>query len=215
MRQRAENSGVLLTTPCAMCTSRNPYGYGCPRLPACSTYLTGPTGATGPTGETGIPVGTILPYGGPVTAPPAGYLACNGAAKSTAMYAALYAVIGDTFDTGAASGTFNVPDMRGRVPVGAGPGPGPGPLAIPLVLGEFGGDETVTLTLPQIPAHDHATATVAIPGFEAVEVQAGVGGFAITTAGSTEATVVNVSNGAGEAHPNMQPYLALNYIIKY
>jgi microcystin-dependent protein len=191
-----------------MCTSRNPYGYGCPRLPACSTYLTGPTGATGPTGETGIPVGTILPYGG-ATAPD-GYFLCDGAAKVNTAWPALYAVIGYAFGVGA-PGEFLLPAMGGRVPVGA----GAGALLVPLNLADDGGDETVTLDVTQMPSHDHELAAVIIPVLASVDVSSGSGTTVAQDNGSVEAAVDNVSNGGGLPHPNMQPYLAVNYIIKY
>lgn len=47
--------------------------------------------------------------------------------------------------------TFGLPDLRGRVPIGEGTGPG---LSVRR-LGEKGGQETVTLTVAQIPSHKH------------------------------------------------------------
>lgn len=63
-----------------------------------------------------MPPGIILPYGG--SSAPTGWLLCNGQAVSQATYAALYAVIGVTFGN-PGSGNFNVPDFRGRFPLGA------------------------------------------------------------------------------------------------
>lgn len=59
----------------------------------------------------GLPVGAIIEYA--ATAPPAGYLECDGAALSRATYAALFAIIGTTFGAGDGSTTFNLPDRRG------------------------------------------------------------------------------------------------------
>lgn len=64
--------------------------------------------------------GMIVMYGN--ATPPTGFLACDGSAVSRTTYAALYAVIGTSFGVGDGTTTFNVPDLRGRVPVGAGTG---------------------------------------------------------------------------------------------
>lgn len=85
------------------------------------------------------------------TAPP-GWLACNGQAVSTTAYSRLYAVIGTTF--GGGSGTFNVPDCRGRALVGAGQAPGQANYPI----GSQWGAESVALTGNELPAHAHSGA---------------------------------------------------------
>lgn len=63
-----------------------------------------------------VPVGGMLPYAG--SAAPTGYLLCDGAAVSRTTYAALYAVTGTAFGAGNGTTTFNLPDMRGRFPLG-------------------------------------------------------------------------------------------------
>lgn len=64
------------------------------------------------------PVGLVAPFGGTfANRPPAGWLFCDGAEYSTTTYADLYAVIGTSFGSG--TGTFKVPDLRSRAPVGA------------------------------------------------------------------------------------------------
>ncbi len=62
--------------------------------------------------------GFVGMWGG--SAVPAGWLACDGAAVSRATYATLFAAVGTTHGAGDGVTTFNVPDLRGRVPVGAG-----------------------------------------------------------------------------------------------
>ena len=64
------------------------------------------------------PIGTISPFGGSTI--PSGYLLCDGQTVSRTTYAELFAVIGTAFGTGDGSTTFNVPDLRETVPVGAG-----------------------------------------------------------------------------------------------
>lgn len=56
--------------------------------------------------------------------PTTGWLACEGQAVSRTTYAALYGKIGTAYGEGDKSTTFNLPDYRGRVPMGAGQGTG-------------------------------------------------------------------------------------------
>lgn len=65
-----------------------------------------------------VPVGTIVPYAG--TTAPTGWLLCQGQEISRTAYADLFAVMGTAFGDGNGSTTFNLPDMRNRVPAGAG-----------------------------------------------------------------------------------------------
>jgi microcystin-dependent protein len=67
-----------------------------------------------------IPPGTIWPYAGPVI--PVGWLLCNGVAVSRATYARLFVAIGDYWGAGNGTTTFNLPDLVGRVPLGASAG---------------------------------------------------------------------------------------------
>lgn len=72
-----------------------------------------------------LPSGTIVPFGG--AAAPAGWLSCDGTAVLRSTYAALYTALGGAsspWGQGNGSTTFNVPDMRGRMPIGAGTGTG-------------------------------------------------------------------------------------------
>jgi phage-related tail fiber protein len=72
------------------------------------------------TGERAVdltPTGVILAFGG--SSAPAGYLLCDGAAVSRATYAALFAVIGTGYGVGDGATTFNLPSLKGRVPITA------------------------------------------------------------------------------------------------
>lgn len=64
--------------------------------------------------------GIIWPYAG--AGVPAGFLLCDGSAVSRTTYSRLFGVIGSTYGAGDGSTTFNVPDGRGRLFVGAGTG---------------------------------------------------------------------------------------------
>lgn len=90
------------------------------------------------------PIGALLAYAGSTA--PLGWLMCDGAAVSRTTYAALFAVIGTTYGAGNGSTTFNVPDLRNRVPVGSGS---------TYTRGQTGGAATVTLTSSQMPGHTH------------------------------------------------------------
>lgn len=96
-------------------------------------------------------VGGIQMYAG--AAAPTGWLLCQGQAVSRTTYAALFAVCGTTFGAGDGSTTFNIPDMRGRSPIGVGTGAG----LTARTLGQLVGTETHTLTGNQsgTSVHNH------------------------------------------------------------
>lgn len=70
------------------------------------------------TSGVGVPSGSLFMW--PTASPPTGYLSCNGTAVSRTTYSALFAVLGTTFGSGDGSTTFNLPDYRDRMPIGAG-----------------------------------------------------------------------------------------------
>ncbi len=90
---------------------------------------------------------------------PAGTLPADGRQLPIQQYAALYSLMGSTFG-GNGNTYFNLPDLRGRVIVGATNVPVPGAAAAPLPVGTKGGAETATLNANNLPAHTHsATST--------------------------------------------------------
>src|SRR5215203_5771390 len=89
--------------------------------------------------------------------PPAGWAFCNGASLQIAENDTLFVVIGTTYG-GDGQSTFNLPDLRGRIPIHQGNG---------FVVGETGGAEDVTLTVGQIPAHAHPLLGSAVNGSQA------------------------------------------------
>jgi microcystin-dependent protein len=64
------------------------------------------------------PIGEVTMFCGPTA--PHGWLLCNGEAVSRSTYSRLFSVIGTGYGTGDGSTTFNLPDFREAVPVGAG-----------------------------------------------------------------------------------------------
>lgn len=114
------------------------------------------------------PVGALFAFAGGDLAVPAGYRLCNGDSVSRTTYSQLFAVVGTTY--GAPDGsTFNLPDLRGRIPVGAGLGvdngtgnsaAGSAPSGTTMTSrtrGAWGGKEGVLLTAAQsgTAAHGH------------------------------------------------------------
>lgn len=65
-----------------------------------------------------VPTGAIMPYGG--SSAPANFLLCDGAAVSRATYSILFGIIGTAFGVGDGSSTFNLPNLKNRIPMGAG-----------------------------------------------------------------------------------------------
>ena len=140
------------------------------------------------------PVGTIVMFG--ASAAPVGWLLCDGG--STAGYAALAAVVG-----------ANVPDLRGRAPIGYGTSADAG-ITARTTLGGKTGTETVTLAAGQIPDHVHSGQIVF--GIGTAPSNSGVNA---TTTGNSQPTTGGVVGTTGQAHPNMQPSTVVNFIIKY
>ncbi len=147
-----------------------------------------------------LPAGTMVMYGGSTA--PAAWLLCDGSAVSRITYAALFAAIGTTYGAGDGSTTFNLPDFRRRVAVGAG---GTGTATLGNAVGNTGGEETHVLTISEMPAHSHSD-TKAYHNY---------GGGSGTAGSPTEYSTTTGSTGNGAAHNNIQPSLVVNYIIRY
>jgi len=144
-------------------------------------------------------IGEIIAYAGP-TSPDSRWLPCDGSSLLRVDYPDLFNVIGTIY--GSADSThFNVPDFRGRVAVGLGTGPG----LTPRSIGADFGEETHTLTIGELAAHVHTTGNSAVlgtsvpPPFDAL--------------GPNPITAFTGSTGNDDPHNNMQPSLAINYLI--
>ena len=144
------------------------------------------------------PVGTIHAYGGGTA--PDGFVMCDGSTYSTTgVQAPLFAIIGHAF--GGSGTSFKVPNLQGRVPVGANGATFAG-------LGSTGGEETHTLTESEMPSHGH--------GGSWAQGYFTAGGISAVVSLPGMANNFNTSStGGGAAHNNIQPYQVVNYIIKY
>jgi len=86
-----------------------------------------------------------------------GWLKCDGRALNVKDFYFLYRVIGTSF--GGEGTTFNLPNPAGRVPGAIGVGPNGLPSLTPRHLGDLSGEETHTLTVPEMPSHEHSGRT--------------------------------------------------------
>lgn len=145
-------------------------------------------------------------------------LEANGAILAIAQNNALYSLLGTTYGGNGVT-TFALPDLRGRTPIGQGAAPG----LNPVVQGQVGGAETVTLNLNQLPAHTHpvtASLLASEGGATSAEPESGSvlsaaqiygSGAATVPLGGLSATVGPAGNS--QPVPIRDPYLAVRYCI--
>lgn len=185
----------------------------------------------------GAPVASILDFAGAIV--PVGWLMCFGQAVSRTTYSELFAVVGTTYGVGDGATTFNLPDCRGRVAAGKDNMGGASANRLPgsvigsiggLVLGATGGQEATTLTLSQMPSHNHGGATSPNGAHNhSYTDSTTTGGGDYSSSGSSPATAASItrttaavsdhthtvfSEGSNAAHNNIQPTIIFNKIIK-
>lgn len=157
--------------------------------------------------------GMIIMHAGIV---PYGWVLCDGRELNRVTYAALFATIGTTFGAGDGSTTFNVPDLCGRVPIGTGSGTG----LTARNVGDKGGEETHKLVINEMPSHTHVQNSHSHgmgerwsdgSGSETAYTRSSDRKRTTINTGGTVAT--NQNTGGGAAHNNMQPFLAIKFII--
>jgi microcystin-dependent protein len=153
-----------------------------------------------------IPAGTIMPFAGKTNASPAGWLPCEGQELSVANFKVLFAAIGTLYG-GDGVVKFRIPDLRGRVIVGAGHGSSLSNRA----PGQEGGEETHVLTPAEMPSHSHVQTIDDPTGARNGKNQSGVGGDGGNDGLETGSTR---PAGGGGPHNTMPPFLVLNFLIK-
>jgi microcystin-dependent protein len=138
--------------------------------------------------------------------PPKGWVFCNGQTMAINQNQAIFSLLGTTYG-GNGITTFQLPNLQGRAPLHFGNG---------FVLGETGGEENHTLQITEMPQHNHFVQAVTRPGTQQSAgsnfLAAHRGGYAdVTDSAVAPGTLANA--GGSQPHPNMPPYLVLNYVI--
>lgn len=143
----------------------------------------------------------------PGSTAPEGWLLCNGQAVSRTTYANLFSVLGTAYGQGNGSTTFNVPDLTGRVPVGSNS---------TYPLASKGGEAAHALTSAENGPHTHDR-LLWVDGQPVTLTGSESGAYRVSfTYDKGGPNMVSTSeSGQGQAHNNMQPYIAQHYIIKY
>ena len=177
------------------------------------------------------PTGSILMW--PTSSAPSSlWLLCNGIAYNRTTYAALFAVLGTTYGVGDGVTTFNVPDFRDKMAIGAG---------TTYVANSSGGSATTTLATTNLPSHTHTfsgTSGTMNSNTTHSHTQAGntyyyipggglgvAGGGDFNTSYSYSTSTVNLDHthnfsgttaatGSGTAFTNLPPYIGIYFIIK-
>jgi|SRR5271170_2877003 len=138
---------------------------------------------------------------------PKGWAFCNGQTLSIAQSQALFSLLGTTYG-GNGIQTFQLPNLQGSMPIHAGNG---------FVQGQVGGEVNHTLITQEIPSHTHTaqgvSTTASTPEASgntwAASIQNPYGATPNTTLGPKALSTV----GGSQPHPNMPPYLVMNFII--
>lgn len=155
------------------------------------------------------PTGSLIMFAG--QAPPGGWLLCDGRAISRALYSALFAVLGTLYGAGDGSTTFALPDLRGRMPIGAGTGTASGATAQTLGAQPTtgaGGEQTHALTIAELAVHSHTVKGGFATGAGPVDQ------FVVGSTGAAPGIGPTENTGSGTAHNILSPVSVVNFIIK-
>jgi microcystin-dependent protein len=163
----------------------------------------------------------ITPFAG--DAIPAGFLLCDGSAVDRVIYSALFSILGEFYGAGDTVNTFNLPDLRGRLPQGRDSG-----VSEYDTMGQVGGEKDITMDADQVPIHRHILRgesegdenhSMGTQGPDSSDTNnAGPAGV-IWPDESDEGVRENVGSDADEIspndpHDNMPPFQIVNYIIQ-
>ena len=156
------------------------------------------------TAPNGVPIGALMPFAGETA--PEGWLFCDGSEISREDYSILFSVIGEIYGDGDGT-TFNLPDLRGRMPLGLDNMGGESADRVENeagdYLGGFAGEELHQLSFEELPS------------------RIGYSGHANRGQGDSGGSFNYVHQlytdtiGFDQPHNNMPPYLSLNFIIRY
>ena len=157
-------------------------------------------------------IGEIIMFGGNFA--PRGWAFCDGQLLPISENTALFSILGTTYG-GDGRTTFGLPDLRGRVTIHPGTGSG----LTPRLLGEMGGQERVTLTTDQIPAHNHEIKALKTEGDSSspegnFPAKSGQGDPDYNTDSDATMNSNAIENtGGNQPHNNMPPFQSINFII--
>ncbi|MCD2165132.1 phage tail protein [Comamonas koreensis] len=167
-------------------------------------------------------IGQIIMFGGLFA--PQNWAFCHGQVMAISQYQALFAILGTTYG-GNGTTTFMLPDLRGRVPVGA----GPGSFYDQFTPGLVTGSNTVTMTTNQMPAHTHPVVSSTTASTLAGTLQTPTTGSILAQSNQRNAQFIEAGNagqtvqlgggptigiaGASQPLSVMQPSIGINFII--
>lgn len=160
-----------------------------------------------------VPVGGIVEFAGATA--PKGWLLCDGSAVSRTDYAELFETIGITFGAGDGSTTFNLPNRKGKTGVGV-----DSSNEKFASIGATFGEEEHKLTIDEMPKHKHI-GLLSSNGGELTVFGTTSGGSEMIVDltsyypnGAVNSTINTKEAGSSDKHNNIQPSIAMNYIIK-
>lgn len=147
---------------------------------------------------------------------PSGWEFCDGQLLPISENETLFQLIGTTFG-GDGESTFALPNFQSRIPIHMGTASS----GVTYQLGETGGTESVTLTTQQIPQHNHPLLASQDAGSQSNSLNSVLGAQSPVSIYRPNAVAPNVPMnassitpvGGSQPHDNMQPFLAINFII--
>ncbi|NNE27169.1 MAG: phage tail protein [Saprospiraceae bacterium] len=152
------------------------------------------------------------------TFPPTGWALCQGQLLAISQNQALFSLLGTIYG-GDGRTTFALPDLRGRTPLGFGQGPG----LTNISIGSKGGVETQTLSLANLPSHNHAllfgastaSGDEASPADNVIALHAAAFNEDATPGAALKNASATANNGGSQAFNLRDPYLVMNYSIAF
>lgn len=138
---------------------------------------------------------------------PKGWALCNGQLLPINQNQALFSLLGTTYG-GNGQTTFGLPDLRGRIPIHMGNGH---------TLGERAGEQAHTLSITELPTHNHMLSASIQPANSASGYpparSSGVNGYTTASPTGTMNPLAVGSVGGSQAHLNMAPFLTISFCI--
>lgn len=148
---------------------------------------------------------------------PKNWAFCDGQVLEISQNRPLYDLFGSNYG-GDGRTTFGLPDMRGRVPLGAGSGPG----LSNRTLGQTGGLEYVVLSEENLPVHTHSVNAEDNPGIESTPegqllAELSINDRAVSAYANTGSRTMNnqavTASGGNKPYSSLMPYSCINFIV--